>query len=302
MPMLKKPSTKRPPAPGADLGREIPADVIDVDPFFLDMGQGMPRRALAPFALGRTTLRPRASTEILAELSRTAWSPEHAPSRSATPTSGGRPVTPVGGIEEPSPQPSPSAFRTPRSTRTVAHLRVVETETSPASSWPSSSSCSPSPPSSAASKRSVDAEGDVRMRNGTLTSPEAARMRLREEVRGLVAQGVHDNFEFERGRFAEEVRGQVLAAVGEEVERLVRERFGAALAGALGLREEGEEETAVVQMVRERLVRMSDEGRARVFCTREMLEVLRRMADLVEVEMRTEGWSLVEADDEDWIG
>ncbi|KAK1564198.1 uncharacterized protein LY79DRAFT_476749, partial [Colletotrichum navitas] len=162
---------------------------------------------------------------------------------------------------------------------------------------------SPSPPSSGASKRSVDVEGDVRMRNGAWTSPEAVRMRLREEVRWLVAQGVHDNFEFERGRFAEEVRGQVLAAVGEEVERLVREGLGAALAGALGRgEEEGEEETAAVQMARERLVRMSDEGRARVFCTREMLEVLRRVADLVEVEMRTEGWSLVEADDEDWVG
>ncbi|KAK1990456.1 hypothetical protein LX36DRAFT_546072, partial [Colletotrichum falcatum] len=158
----------------------------------------------------------------------------------------------------------------------------------------------PSSSSSEASKRSVDGEGDVRMRNGTWASPEAARVRLREEMRVLVAQGVHDNFEFERGRLAEEVRGQVLGAVGEEVERLVREGFGAALAGALGRGEEqGEEETAAVQMVRERLARMSDEGRARVFCTGEMVQVLRRVIVLVEAEMRTEGWSLVEAD-EDW--
>ncbi|KAK1957470.1 hypothetical protein LY78DRAFT_539008, partial [Colletotrichum sublineola] len=156
---------------------------------------------------------------------------------------------------------------------------------------------SPSPPSSGTSKRSVDGEGDVRMRDGMWTSPEAARLRLREEVRVLVAQGVHDNFEFERGRFAEEIRGQVLAAVGEEVERLVREGLGAALARALGRGEE--EETAAVQMVRERLARMSDEGRMRVFCTGEMLEVLRRVVGLVEAEMRTEGWSLVDAD-EDW--
>ncbi|KAK1980421.1 hypothetical protein LZ30DRAFT_546128, partial [Colletotrichum cereale] len=151
--------------------------------------------------------------------------------------------------------------------------------------------------SSGGSKRSIDAEGDVRMRDGAWASPEAARLRLREEVRGLVAQMVHDNFEFERGRLAEEVRGQVLAGVGEEVERLVREGFGAALAGALGRGEDGEE--AAVQMVRERLGRMSDGARVQVFCTREMLEVLRRVVELVEVEIRTEGWSLVEAD-EDW--
>ncbi|CCF47858.1 hypothetical protein CH063_16073 [Colletotrichum higginsianum] len=161
-------------------------------------------------------------------------------------------------------------------------------ETSPATSG-----------SGSGSKPSLDTEGDVRMRNGVWGSPEAARLRQREEVRAMVTQSVHDNFEFERARFADEIRTQLLATVAEDVRWLVRENFEAALAGALGRPAEGE--AVAVQLVRERLGRLSNGALARVFCTPEMLEVLRRMVCAVDLEMRTEAWSLVEAD-ESWQG
>ncbi|GKT66450.1 hypothetical protein ColTof4_03942 [Colletotrichum tofieldiae] len=287
MPSAKKPSMERRPAPVPDLvgnvKEEIPADIFDKNLFCPDMSQGMPRRALPAFTLTRTPLRPRTSAEILAELSRIDQTPEYIPTRPTTPTPNCRSQTPP--VVKSSPESvGPLEFRTPESNRTVRRLRVIEMETSPASSG---------------SKRSIDTEGDVCMRNGAWTSPEVARFHQREEIRAMVMQSVHDNFEFERGRFADEIREQLLATVGEDVKCLVHEDFEAALARALGRPEEGE--TVGVQLVRERLERMSDEARMRVFCTPEMLDMLKKLAKLVDLEMRTEAWSLVEAD-EGWIG
>ncbi|OBR05730.1 hypothetical protein CH63R_09850 [Colletotrichum higginsianum IMI 349063] len=293
MPDAKKATTERPPAPVTDRRpkREIPADIIDTNPFSLDMSQGITRGAMPPFTLGRSPLAPRHPARIAAEPSRDRVNqkPDHVPLRPATPTPYRRPRTP-----EPHPESPPSAFRTPESSsssssrRTVTRLRVVEMETSPATSG-----------SGSGSKPSLDTEGDVRMRNGVWGSPEAARLRQREEVRAMVTQSVHDNFEFERARFADEIRTQLLATVAEDVRWLVRENFEAALAGALGRPAEGE--AVAVQLVRERLGRLSNGALARVFCTPEMLEVLRRMVCAVDLEMRTEAWSLVEAD-ESWQG
>ncbi|KZL86041.1 hypothetical protein CI238_08047 [Colletotrichum incanum] len=281
----QKPLTDRRPAPVTDplgnIEQEIPTGIIDMNPSSLDMNQGMPRRALPPFALIRTPLRPRTSAEILAELSEIGQTPENIPMRPTTPTPYRRSQTPV---VKSSPKSVLSVFKTPESNRTATRLRLVKMETSPASSD---------------SKRSVDTEGDMRMRNGAWTSPEVARFHLREEVQAMVMQSVHNNFEFERGRFADEIREQLLTTIGEDVECLVHENFEAALVRALARPEDGE--TAAVQLVRERLGRMRDEGRVRVFCTPEMLNMLKRLVNLVDLEMRMEAWSLVEAD-ESWIG
>ncbi|GKT45903.1 uncharacterized protein ColSpa_06084 [Colletotrichum spaethianum] len=286
MPSAKKPSMEHPPAPIADLvdtfKQEIPVDITDTNPFSLDMSQGMPRKALPPFTLSRTPVRPRTSAEMFAELLQVDQTPEHIPSRPVTPTPYRRPQTPV--IKS-SPKSGSPPFRTPESNRTITRLRVVEMETSPTSS--------------SGSQRSFDTEGDVRMRNGTWTSPEAARFHQREEIRAMVVQSVHDNFEFERDRFGDGIQGQVLATIAEDVKWLVHDNFEAALARAMGRPEENE--TVAVQLVRERLGRLSDEARVRVFCTPEMLEMLKRLVSLVDLEIRTEAWSLVEVDD-NWIG
>ncbi|WYZ45650.1 hypothetical protein EsH8_VIII_000966 [Colletotrichum jinshuiense] len=277
MPNAKSCRTERPPAPAND---PIPAGnepSASADPFRLDMSQGMLRKALPPFN-ARRALRPRPSAEILADLDCIDKGPEHVASRPATPALLRRPHTPIN--RPPSSPGENDDFKTPPSNRTVTRLRVVELETSPASSG---------------SKRSVDTEGDARMQNGTWTSPEAARFHQREEIRAMVMQSVHDNFEFERSRFADEIRGQLLATIGEDVKWLVHQRFDATLAAVVG--ESEESEVAMVQLVRDRLRRMSDEARVRVFCTEEMLEVLKRLVSIVDLEIRTEAWNMVEDDD-----
>ncbi|KAK2757753.1 hypothetical protein CKAH01_17000 [Colletotrichum kahawae] len=150
-------------------------------------------------------------------------------------------------------------------------------------------------PPSTASKRSQDTEGDIKMRNGTYTSPDRRYLQTLQAANTLQVQiqaAVHDNFEFERERFIEDVRREVLDSLADEVAG----RVDAAVVAAAG-EPEGSELDAVVA-VRERLRRMGEEGLARVFCTQEMLAVLRKVVGIVEGELGVgvAGWTLVGSD------
>ncbi|KAF9871941.1 hypothetical protein CkaCkLH20_10573 [Colletotrichum karsti] len=169
-------------------------------------------QALSTFNI-RNFLTRRTSSEILADLSQTRTSP---PPSSPTPHS----------------PPSTPAFRTPESTPST---RRPETTT----------------PSSTASKRSLDTDGDVKMRNGVFTTPERLHIQQRHEIRAAV----RDAFEYERARLAEEVKRRVL----DEVEGFVRERVAGVLCAAVG--EPAGSEVEEVVAVRERLGRMSDGAR-----------------------------------------
>ncbi|OHE99347.1 hypothetical protein CORC01_05388 [Colletotrichum orchidophilum] len=285
----------------------LPATIIDTNPFYIDMSQGTHRKALQPFTLTLQTLRPRSSAEILAEMAQIDHSPtKHVASRPATPTPYRHPHTPVttspvssgrsssrGSVTAAgADSPDKDVFQTPESHRTVTRVRQFAMKTSPATAS-----------SSGSSKRSIETDGDVRMKNGTLTSPELRHLQQQQQqqqraLRALVMEAVHDNFEFERARFAGAIQREVMAAITEEVEVLVRENFEAALARALELPfEEGggvqAEEAAVVRVVRERLRGMSEEGLVRIFCNDEMLEVLRRVVRIVELEVSLQTWDLL---------
>lgn len=228
----------------------------------------------------RSFLARRTSSEILADLD---------------PASrlGARPSTPspTRPREPPIPRSHPSTpdFLTPESTADhTFRIRLVELEASPSSSR---------------SRRSVDTEGDVKMLNGTFTTPERRQMRETQErdevLRRIVTRSVHDNFEFERPRLVDEVARRVLVSLGDQVEWSVRERVDRVLCAAAGeppAAAAGDELEQVVA-VREQLKRMSDEARVRVFCTEEMVGVLRRLVEVVDLEMRMEEpWTFVGGD------
>ncbi|KAF4813620.1 hypothetical protein CGCSCA5_v008273 [Colletotrichum siamense] len=173
-------------------------------------------------------------------------------------------------IAEPDSQPSPP--RTPPSQRTSqtpsrsAPDYKTPDPSSPKTPSPSTrrnppSNASKRTPSSTASKRSLDTEGDVKMRNGAYTSPDRRYLQSLQAANTLQSQiqaAVHDNFEFERARFVEDVRGAVLDSLADEV----AERVDVAIVAAAG-EPEGSELDAVVA-VRERLRRMGEEGLVRV--------------------------------------
>ncbi|KAF6802810.1 hypothetical protein CSOJ01_11332 [Colletotrichum sojae] len=262
-----KPSPERRPA-DHDPAPASPVAIIDLGPF-PDERVGM-RRVLHALHIRGT--RPRTSSETLTGSEEPVGAPR-TPPRPATPAPASRPSS--------SSSASPTGYRTPESERTATRLHVVEVETSS----PSSS------PRSRRSVRSVDTEGDARMINAAFSGAELARLQMREDIQAAVRQGAHDNFEFERGRLAAEVTAQVLATIGEGAERAVRERIDHALRSAVGAPVEGE--TDAIIAVRERLARMSDEARVKVFCTEEMLVLLRRVVALVDLELRTQSWTMV---------
>ncbi|OLN86572.1 hypothetical protein CCHL11_08533 [Colletotrichum chlorophyti] len=278
----KNAKAERPPAPNKD---DIHTSTIDTNPFPLDMTQGMlTRKALPPFNLHRT-VRRRSSAEILADLDRIHHGADPASSYLTTPIPIRRPHTPMkSSRSSPPPEDVESdVFKTPEGARAVTELAVFAIDTSPPSSG---------------SKRSVDTDGDVCILNAVGTSLEAAHYRLREEIRATVVQTVHDNFEFERHRLAEEIKRDVLATIEDDIKWLVNDNFDRALALAVG--EPEESEVAAVQFVREKLRHMSDGAMVRVFCTQEMLEVLRKLVNTVDMDMKMAAWSLVETDDY-WI-
>ncbi|KAL0938047.1 uncharacterized protein CTRU02_207778 [Colletotrichum truncatum] len=260
----KNPTAEPPPLPYSfnDLNPssriETPAPQPEVDTFLVTgRGTDSALRAALPAFNARQFLSRCSSAEILAEPRQTPASPA--------------PTTPP--FRSPSSSP---ARNTPDSGRGVTKIRVVELETTPSSSR---------------SKGSVDTEGDIKMLNAAFSSPDFRRMQFMGDIRAMVTQSVHDNFEFERGRFADEVKNQLLATLGDEIEWLVGQMVDCAVVAALEDPLEGELDA--VRAVRERLRRMSDEARVRVFCTAEMLEMLRRLVGFVDLELRTEGWTLL---------
>ncbi|KAF5489481.1 hypothetical protein CGCS363_v012658 [Colletotrichum siamense] len=229
-------------------------------------------QTLPPFNFLNLPLLPcRTSFEIIAE-------PDSQPSPPRTPPSQRTSQTPPRSTPDYK-TPNPSSPKTPSpSARRDAH-----------------SNASRRTPSSTASKRSLDTEGDVKMRNGAYTSPDRRYLQSLQAANTLQSQiqaAVHDNFDFERARFVEDVRGAVLDSLADEV----AERVDVAIVAAAG-EPEGSELDAVVA-VRERLRRMSVEGLVRVFCTQEMLGVLRKVVGVVEGELGVgvAGWTLVGSD------
>ncbi|KAF4917956.1 hypothetical protein CGCVW01_v009316 [Colletotrichum viniferum] len=178
-------------------------------------------QTLPPFNFLNIPLLPRrTSFEIITEPDSQA-SPPKTPSSQRTPQTPPRSTPDFKTPEPSSPKtPSPSARRTPAST-------------------PSKHT-----PSSTASKRSFDTEGDVKMRNGAYTSPDRRYLQSLQAANILQSQiqaAVHDNFEFERARFAEDVRAAVLDSLADEV----AERVDVAIVAAAG-EPEGSELDAVV--------------------------------------------------------
>ncbi|KAI3540792.1 hypothetical protein CSPX01_07956 [Colletotrichum filicis] len=278
------PSAERPPAPA-----HLPAVLLETNPFYIDMSQGTHRKALPPFTSTLTrgkksSLRPRSSAEIFAELQaeQNNRPAEHVASRPSTPTPCRRPRTP----KTPPPRSSSSSssspsqdFKTPESNHSTPRKRIIL----------------PQPPavtSSGSSHRSIDMDGDIHMKNTTPeTHPHAA-------LRALVTQTVTETFSLERARLADEIRRQVLTSLEAGIGPLVRENFEAALAEALEEPFEGGEggrkrEVAVVRVVRERLRGLSCDGLVEVFCNEEVLGVLRRLVGVVEAEVLMQGWDVV---------
>ncbi|KXH43602.1 hypothetical protein CNYM01_02741 [Colletotrichum nymphaeae SA-01] len=274
------PNPERPPAPA-----HLPAALAETNPFYIDMSQGTHRKALPPFTstLTRRNTRPRTSAEILAELQvdRDNRPAEHVASRPSTPTPSRAPRTP----KTPSPRSSSSSsspfqdFKTPESNHIAPRTRTILPPT-------------PAVTSSASSHRSIDMDGDIRMKNTTPeTHPHAA-------LRALVTQTVTETFSLERARLVDEIRRQVLASLEAGIGPLVRENFESALAEALEKPFEEAEggrkrEVAVVRVVRERLRGLSCDGLVEVFCNEEVLGLLRRLVGVVEAEVLMQGWDVV---------
>ncbi|KAH0431469.1 hypothetical protein CcaCcLH18_07085 [Colletotrichum camelliae] len=201
---------------------------------------------------------------------------------------------------QPSPPKTPPSQRTsetpPRSTPDYKTPEPSSPKTpSPSTRRNPISNASKRTPSSTASKRSLDTEGDVKMRNGTYTSSDRRDLQTLQAANTLQVQiqaAVHDNFEFERERFIEDVRAAVLDSLADEVAGQVDAAVVAAVREP-----EGSELDAVVA-VRERLRRMGEEGLVRLFCTQEMLGVLRKVVGIVEGELGVgvAGWTLVGSD------
>ncbi|KAF5512513.1 hypothetical protein CGCA056_v012612 [Colletotrichum aenigma] len=242
-----------------------PTSCLPEDPF-TNITQTLP-----PFNFLNLPLLPRRTFKIIAE-------PDSQPSLPRTPPSQQTSQTP------------------PRSTPYYKTSNPSSPKTpSPSARRDPHSNASKRTPSSTASKRSLDTEGDVKMRNGAYTSPDRRYLQSLQAANTLQSQiqaAVHDNFEFERARFVEDVRGAVLDSLADEV----AERVDVAIVAAAG-EPEGSEFDAVVA-VRERLRKMGEEGLVRVFCTQEMLGVLRKVIGVVEGELGVgvAGWTLVASD------
>ncbi|KAF4884061.1 hypothetical protein CGCF415_v015683 [Colletotrichum fructicola] len=201
---------------------------------------------------------------------------------------------------QPSPPKTPPSQRTPQTPpRSTPDFKTPEASSpktpSPSARRTLASTPSKRTPSSTASKRFFDTEGDLKMRNGAYTSPDRRYLQTLQAANTLQSQiqaAVHDNFEFERSRFVKDVRIAVLDSLADEVAG----RVDAAVVAAVG-EPEGSELDAVVA-VRERLRRMGEEGLVRVLCTQEMLSMLRKVVGIVEGELGVgvAGWTLVGSD------
>ncbi|KXH32507.1 hypothetical protein CSAL01_13229 [Colletotrichum salicis] len=285
-----KPKPERPPTPSKPTLRSpnedilLPSTLIDPNPFYMDMSQGTHRKALRPFTTTLTPLlRPRSSSEILADLQPEQNNPptEHIPTPSRRPRIPKSPARTSPRTSDSSSDPSQDGFQTPERNHTTPVMRTFM-DTSPAVS-------------SGTSKRSVDVDGDIRMKN---TTPETNHHALG----ALVTQIVHETFSLQRARLADEIRHQVLASLEQHIGQLVREHFEAALAEALeepfevgeGARARARaREAAVVRVVRERLAGLSCDGLVEVFCNEEVLGVLKKVVGVVEGEVCGTGWDLV---------
>ncbi|KAJ0362899.1 hypothetical protein COL26b_013149 [Colletotrichum chrysophilum] len=185
-------------------------------------------QTLPPFNFLNLPLLPRhTSFEIIAE-------PESQPSPPKTPPSQRTPQTPPRSTPDfKTPEASSPKTPSPSARRTLASTPSKRT------------------PSSTASKRSFDTEGDLKMRNGAYTSPDRRYLQTLQAANTLQSQiqaAVHDNFEFERSRFVKDVRIAVLDSLADEVAG----RVDAAVVAAVG-EPEGSELDAVVAGFKENI-------------------------------------------------